>query len=657
MKASKDGPKLNLRLLQGEQKDEQIPQEQDAAEGVNLQSGQVQQEPTSDTSAAGAAHDPAQPVGDAPPILEAVPDQTQDFAFDPDALSQGRKQAEVTAFPLDPGIPSPEREATPTPDFLNPQVKSESSNPLSEQPSEQEDSQAASPASEPVMMPDAAAAAQAQQTQRRRDLTAPRRQRPEAKTAEAKTAEAKTAEAPKKDQAKERTAKEAKAPAGGQSVNNGNRNTKRQKTKAPTGLPAIGKVGTKNRKNKAAKPLSEQVPPAVVLTTKEPEPQPEPEPKVDDKPPVSGAVRAMKLFFGFFKSLLLLAVIVGPMVLAGYYYFFVAADRYEVRTLFLIRTAGSEVPAMTTILGQPQAFGRAADESFSVVDYITSYEGMLRLNNEVDLREAYSKPKDDPFYYLPADSNYLELHDYYLRMVDTYYDQITGLVTIDVRAYTADDAYNIAAALLTESERLINEFNKRAQADLLQLARTEVTQAFEELERIERQLTAFRQDNNIIDPMEVITRVNGIIAGLEGEVAKTEAELLQLSKVTGNRGGVMRLELEARIEALRVQVERERERLIGQQESMGSLIPEFELLNLRKVLAGEAYSAALASMQSSIAQAQRQQLYVVPVVAPTKLDQAQLPDRWENLFFVFLVVMLVATVGRLLYLGVRDHIL
>ena len=62
-------------------------------------------------------------------------------------------------------------------------------------------------------------------------------------------------------------------------------------------------------------------------------------------------------------------------------------------------------------------------------------------------------------------------------------------------------------------------------------------------------------------------------------------------------------------------------------------------------------------MQSAVAQAQRQQLYVVPVVAPTELDEAQLPDRWENLFFVFLVVLLIFTVGRLLILGIRDHIL
>ncbi len=387
-------------------------------------------------------------------------------------------------------------------------------------------------------------------------------------------------------------------------------------------------------------------------------PIPSPQPQIEMAPtPVERAKQGIGLIAGFFKSLLVLVLIVGPMLVAGYYYFFVAADRYEVRTVFLIRTAGSETSQVATILGQTQAFGRAADESFSVVDYLLSYEGLVRLQNLVDLRAAYSKPQDDPFYYLPADSSLLDLYDYFQRMIDATYDQVTGLVTIDVQAFTPEDSLAISKAILKESERLINEFNKRAQADLLQLARQEVSKALGSLETAEGALTEFRKKNNVIDPSEVIIRVNGIISALEGEVSKSQAELLQLSKVTGNKGGVARLELEARIDSLKQQVERERERLVGEQESMGNLIPEFELLSLRKQLAGEAYSAALTSMQAAVAQAQRQQLYVVPVVAPTELDQAQLPDRWENLFFVFLVVVLVFTVGRLLILGIRDHIL
>jgi len=383
-----------------------------------------------------------------------------------------------------------------------------------------------------------------------------------------------------------------------------------------------------------------------------------PEPPLELEPtPVQRAKQGIGLVAGFFKSLLVLVLIVGPMVVAGYYYFFVAADRYEVRTVFLIRTAGADTSQVATILGQTQAFGRAADESFSVVDYLLSYEGLVRLQGLVDLRAAYSKPEGDPFYYLPADSSLLDLYDYFQRMIDATYDQVTGLVTIDVQAFTPEDSLAISKAILKESERLINEFNKRAQADLLQLAREEVSNALGNLETAEGALTEFRKKSNVIDPSEVIIRVNGIIAGLEGEVSKSQAELLQLSKVTGNKGGVARLELEARIDALKQQVERERERLVGEQESMGNLIPEFELLTLRKQLAGQAYSAALTSMQAAVAQAQRQQLYVVPVVAPTELDEAQLPDRWENLFFVFLVVMLIFTIGRLLILGIRDHIL
>ncbi|MEO1191084.1 MAG: hypothetical protein AAFY02_04970 [Pseudomonadota bacterium] len=360
-----------------------------------------------------------------------------------------------------------------------------------------------------------------------------------------------------------------------------------------------------------------------------------------------------------FRSLVFVALLALPVVLAAYYYFGHAADRFQVSTVFLVRNASlDQQPSVATILGQPQSFGRAADESFSVIDYITSYEGMLRLEQQVDLRAAFSRPAGDPFYYFSPDSSTLELYHYFQTMINAHYDQVTGLVTVDVRAFRAEDAFQISQAILEESERLVNEFNRRAEADLLRLSREEVSGALRTLEQAEAALTVWRQTNGILDPLEVITRVNGIIAQLENQIALTRAELVQLGNVTGNRGSqVQRLELEARITALQQQSREERERLVGEQESLGNLIPEFELLSLRKLLAGEAYSAALVSLQTAIGQAQRQQLYVVPVVSPTVPDEAQYPRRLENVFFVFLGSLLFLTIGRLLILGIRDHIL
>ncbi len=402
-----------------------------------------------------------------------------------------------------------------------------------------------------------------------------------------------------------------------------------------------------------AKPRLKETPPPDPIIL------PPPLPLEEEQPPQSLAGRTFQALTGFYRSALLVALIVVPVLVATYYYYVIAADRYEVNTVFLIRNAGQEKSSSVgSILGQPAAFGRASDESFSVIDYITSYEGMLRLTEQVDLRAAYSLSGDDPFYYLAPDATLLELYDYYLTMIDANYDQITGLVAINVRAFRAQDAEAISEAILGESERLVNEFNKRAEADLLRLSREEVSGALGRLELAESALSEFRRFNNVIDPTEVITRVNGIITQLEGEIALAQADLVKLGNVTGNRGSaVARLDLEAQVQALQAQVEKERQKLIGEQESMGNLIPEFELLFLRKEIAGEAYSASLVSLQDAVAQAQRQQLYVVPVVSPTEPDEAQLPRRMENIFFVFLISVLVFTIGRLLFLGIRDHIL
>ncbi len=638
MKASKNGPKLNLKVLDGKRKESQV------AEGSAVAAAQAPDWRTQNFADSRAEGTPG--------VEESRAGEALDFAFDPDRLGDAspvEADAEGVGFTLQQEVSAADEDAAmeegsepaPTVAFAIDAVARES------RKTESRSGQAAE--DQKVDHVNVENFERDTSKRRLREQRANRR----LKAGAGKTDRAAGEAGEHGDERQDDVQKRSGERSGRQ------RSAGRKGAKKGVGTMPIPVVRRGNKSRSSSKGWQEQRDDGQPMPSlKAPKSEPRDQPQLETaEQPVAHVVHGLRFVFGFFKSLLLLAMIVGPMLVAGYYYFFVAADRYEVRTVFLIRTAGVEVPTVTSILGQPQAFGRAADESFSVVDYVQSYEGLVRLEQLVDLRAMYSLPKDDLFYYLPADSTLLDLHAYYLRMIDAAYDQITGLVSIDVRAFTPSDALAISEAMLVESERLINEFNTRAQADLLALARREVAEALATLEDAEQQLTQFRQTNNVINPMEVIVRVNGIIATLEGEIAKSEAELVQLGKVTGNRGGVARLELEARIESLRIQVQREHERLVGQQESLGNLIPEFELLSLRKELAGQAYSASLASMQSSIAQAQRQQLYVVPVVAPTELDQAQLPDRWESLFFVFLVVLLVFTIGRLLILGIRDHIL
>src|SRR5689334_24397098 len=52
--------------------------------------------------------------------------------------------------------------------------------------------------------------------------------------------------------------------------------------------------------------------------------------------------------------------------------------------------------------------------------------------------------------------------------VGLIFDVTNGTVTVNVRAFTPEDALSLAQAILSSSERLVNELSERARRDTLQ---------------------------------------------------------------------------------------------------------------------------------------------------------------------------------------------
>jgi capsular polysaccharide transport system permease protein len=350
-------------------------------------------------------------------------------------------------------------------------------------------------------------------------------------------------------------------------------------------------------------------------------------------------------------------VVLLPTVLASLYYALIAADQYQTETQFSVRSAeGAQRSSVLGVLAGGLGIGRADDYAMSVASFVTSHDAVKALDRRLDLRAIFRRPEADFIARLPEGASLEELTDYYESMVEATFDTASGITTVRVRAFRPEDAEAIASALLELSEALVNEFNRRAEEDSLRIAREAVNAAEARLSDIRVRLTRFRLENDEIDPTRRSGGILEIITALEQDYAETSARLSEMLSYMAPDN----LQVETvrqRLKAIEEQIRAEQRRLTGTDAGLAEQLSEYELLLLERELASEAYTSALASLESARIEAQRQQNYLVPVVAPHVPEEAKYPERAKNVLLVFLGALLLFAVGRLIVAGVRDHLM
>ena len=358
------------------------------------------------------------------------------------------------------------------------------------------------------------------------------------------------------------------------------------------------------------------------------------------------------------RKLFSLALFVAlPTALSAVYYGVIAADQFQTEVLISVRSAqGSPASSfLGTVLGMGN-ISQSAIEANTVSQFIISHDAVTQLDEELDLRTIYSRPKIDYLARMSPDASLEELVEYYKGKVKTSFDSASGITTIKVRAFRREDAQAIAAALIRLSENLINSFNRRAEEDTLHLARSELARAEDYITAAREHMMAFRLKHREIDPTISTGAVGEIIAGLEMKYAETATKLGEIMSYMNPNS----LQVEAvrkQLRALEDQISQEQQRLTGDDSTMTAVLAEYEGLVVENELANLAYTSAITSLESARIEAQRQRSYVVPVVFPHAPEEAEYPRKLRGIFFVLIGSLIVYGIGRLLIFGVRDHVL
>ncbi|TYO90512.1 hypothetical protein [Oceanicella actignis] len=353
-----------------------------------------------------------------------------------------------------------------------------------------------------------------------------------------------------------------------------------------------------------------------------------------------------------------------PLGLAGWYLWTQAADQYASETSFAVRSLDQTLPSpMTELLGG--AADSTAADSQMLFEYLQSQPLVEIIDRKLDLEKIYNHPDADPLFRLGRGRSIEEKVFYWNLAVTVSYDNASGIIYVQTRAFDPDDAQRVAQAVLDESARLINELSVKARADAVRYALADLADAEARVREARRKLQEFRLSERSVDVTQDIAQAMALISQLRAQRAALQADYDSRKDLLGAESPALAA-LRRQMASLDEQIRREQERIASadpeaaarERDGGGSLTSAAgaqEQLTVELNFAENMYTSALAAVEAARADARRAQRYLATHIAPTRAQEAEYPDRLMWTIAVAFVSLLVWAITLLIIGSIRDR--
>ncbi|SER88174.1 hypothetical protein [Rhizobium sp. NFR03] len=370
---------------------------------------------------------------------------------------------------------------------------------------------------------------------------------------------------------------------------------------------------------------------------------------------MTGFVTKAKSGFSGAKLAFLLLVIV-PTVIGGIYYAAFASPRYVSEFRFSVRPGEGGTGSSAAELALTMS------NSYIVSDYAMSRDAVESLEKEVGLREIYSRPDVDFLSRLSSDVSLEGLVRYWNNRLSTSYDLTTGINTIEVAAFSPQDAFRISTALKELCEKLVNDLSEKARQAQLAFAKAELDRSEARLTNVRSQETELRTGQKSIDARKEADGKIQLITKLHGSLADLQAQYTALGSYMDAKSPRLTV-LKSQINA----TQQELDRLQSQVRSTGDngsntamladaqLMTQYDKIQSDLDIATKLYTSSLTNYENARMLASNNQIYLATYVQPGMAQIAAYPKVVFDTFLVFLSALGLWIVMTLVYYSIRDH--
>jgi capsular polysaccharide transport system permease protein len=350
------------------------------------------------------------------------------------------------------------------------------------------------------------------------------------------------------------------------------------------------------------------------------------------------------------------AMVVVPTALSVLYTGLLATPRYVSQAQYVVRGLSSDRSSGLDALFRTFGISRVVDDANIVQNYVLSRDAVKALEQRAPLRAMFQRNDIDwlarfpRFWETDSDERF---YDYYRDRITVVQDELKGISTLRVVAFSAADAKTIAAGLLRLAEEEANQMNVRAQKDSVALAEDHVTEAERNVVAAQVALTDFRNKHLLVDPGKSSDSELETITALATEFAKTSATIKGTTLNAASSPSVAALKAQA--DALHERIDVERAKLGGSDQALAGKVSQYEGLTLERDLADKTLEAAIESLELARQDARRQMIYVEEIVAPNLPDESTEPAVLRTAATFFVLGFAIFGVLWIITVGAQEH--
>src|SRR5207302_283320 len=257
------------------------------------------------------------------------------------------------------------------------------------------------------------------------------------------------------------------------------------------------------------------------------------------------AARAMRL------NRLFVCLVVVPTALAVLYFGLLAHDVYVSESQFVVRTVQRQLPTGLGSLLQGSGLTQGSSDVYSVQSFLAARDALQVLEQRYHLKRSFGSPRIDAvarFNPLGWDDSFENLLRYYQKfIINTDLDSTSSILTLTVRAFSAEEAHAINEDLLKMSEDFVNQLNERARQDLVRFATADVDTAQKQQRTAVAALSRYRNDHSLYDPGKQSDLQLQEVGALQAELVNTRKQLAGVRALTRDNPQIPALESRARV--------------------------------------------------------------------------------------------------------------
>jgi capsular polysaccharide transport system permease protein len=328
-----------------------------------------------------------------------------------------------------------------------------------------------------------------------------------------------------------------------------------------------------------------------------------------------------------------------PLVCSVVYYGFVASPRFSSEVSFIVRSSAPMLSRNRYSSDTVEPQTKIVQDTAVLLNYLSSPAIVQDLRQRSDLNRLFGRTDIDYLSRLSDSATQERIIKYWKRMHSTVVNPKSGIVDLEVVAFSPKEAHDLLQLVLKLAEEKINTLNAGMWRDLQISAERDVNAAAKELNELRKELQETQNKTGVYDVSLTADSIMTVVTNIETQVAELKSRREAMGRNVAE-GSPQLANIDRQIAAQEEQAKTLWSQTAGVSKNTGGNLAQysnlFEKINLNLKMGENKLQSAISELEKVKLVSSLQLIYVDNFTEPTTPDESKYPNVPLTMLLSFL---------------------